>query len=375
MRKISSVVILVLCLLSCKNSSKQIVIKGDIEGLGNETILVYGANNKGDALDTIYANKGKFEYKAPVDTFTQVTFLFKNLEECPVYLDKGDKVDLTGNSSSLDLLKVEGGADINAEMNEFKDGIADLSNKVSDIKSQLYAAYLSGNRTQYEKLSKSPLLVKTQDEIKKKAEVFIRNHTTSPASIYLLNRYFIQASEPNITKIKDLTNVMSGRLKDDPFIQNLVRSMSILSSVEVGKLAPSFSLSNNGNKIISLIDYKNKYVLLHFWATWSEPSLKENTLLRTIKKQFSASNLSILGISLDVDKLAWKGALKKDSLVGEQVCDFNGWNSYAAIQYGVESLPYNVLIDPQGKIVALGLKGAELTKKIEEVFKKDLSIK
>lgn len=103
--------------------------------------------------------------------------------------------------------------------------------------------------------------------------------------------------------------------------------------------------------------------------------MKENTLLRTIKKQFSASNLSILGISLDVDKLAWKGALKKDSLVGEQVCDFNGWNSYAAIQYGVESLPYNVLIDPQGKIVALGLKGAELTKKIEEVFKKDLSIK
>lgn len=374
MRKISSVVILVLCLFSCKNSNKQIVIKGDIEGLGNDVILVYGANNKGDALDTIHAENDKFEYKAKVDTFSQVTLLFKNFEECPIYIDKGDKVKVSGNVSSLDLLKVDGGEE-NDDMNTFKESITDLSKGVSDIKSQLYASYLSGNQKKYNSLVQSPLLLKTQIAVKSKAEAFIKSHPTSLASVYVLDRYFVQDKQLDRAKLLDLTTKMSGKLKDNPIVQNLVRSLSITASLGTGKLAPYISIPNSSKKMITLADFKNKYVLLYFWSTWSESSKKENSLIRGLYKRFKGNNLSALGVSLDVDKIEWKNALKKDSLVGEQVCDFNGWNNSTAIQYGVESLPTSVLIDPQGKIVAFGLQGIELTKKLEEVFRKDQNTK
>lgn len=144
MRKIGTIIMVALCLFSCKNNNKQISIKGEIEGLGNEMILVYGANNKGDALDTIYAKNSKFEYIAPIDTFTQVTLLFKNLEECPIYADKGDKIKVTGTASALSLLKVDG-SETNDDMNTFKESITDLSGTISNIKSQIYASYISGN--------------------------------------------------------------------------------------------------------------------------------------------------------------------------------------------------------------------------------------
>lgn len=363
-----------LCLFSCKNSNKNIVISGEIEGLENEMILVYGANNQGDALDTIYTVNGKFEYKAPIDTFSQVILLFKDFQECPIFVDKGDKVNVFGKSSSLELLHVDGG-EVNEVMNEFKESIADLLNKTSDIKSQIYAAYLSNSYDKYLKLKQSPLLLKSEDEIKTKAEAFISSHSESPVSIYLLNRYFVQSENPDVKKIREITAKMSGILKDNPFIQNLEKSISTLSILEVGRSAPYFTLVNNKKNIVSLANFKNKYVLLHFWATWSEQSLKENSLLRKLKAQFNADDFNILSISLDLDKKIWNDALKADSLVGKQVCDFTGWNNYAVIQYGVESLPKNVLIDPQGKIIASGSLGSELIKKIEEILRKDLSTK
>ncbi len=374
MRKISFAITLMLCLFGCKNKNSHITIKGDIDGLNNEMILVYGADKNGDALDTIYAKNGKFTYKAPIDTFTQVTLHFKNMEECVIFADKGDKIKVSGDASSLDLLKVKGG-DLNKEMNTFKESITDISKATSRLKNELYTSYVSGNEKKYNDLLQSPELLKAEKAIKEKASAFIHTHTFSPISLYLIDKYFVQVENPDATKIKELVNIMSGSLKDSPYMQQLSKTINTDEALAIGKQAPYLSLTNKEKKIITLYDFKEKYLLINFWASWSTPSRKENSQIASLYRRFKANHFAILGISLDVDKNKWEEATKKDSLSWEQVCDFSSWNSPVIQQYGIEALPANVLIDPRGKIMARNLKDKELTKKLEELFIEDTSVK
>jgi len=367
MKKISIAITLMLCLFSCTSKNKKIVIEGDIDGLKNEMILVYGADRNGDALDTIYAKDGEFIYRAPVDTFTQVTLLFKNMEECVIFADKGDKVKISGDISSPDLLKVDGG-DLNDEMNSFKESIADISKSTSKLKKEIYSSYISGNQTKYDELLQSPELIKAAKGIKEKAAAFIRSHTSSLVSVYLLNKYFVQEKNPDIAAIKELSNKLSGSVKDSPLMQQVNKLINTEEVLAAGKQAPSFSIKDIKGAYINLSNFKDKYLLINFWASWSSPSRKENSSINSIYRRFSKNHFAILNISLDTDKMKWKEAIKKDSLSGEQGCDFSGWGSPLVQQYGVEVLPTNVLVDPRGFILARNLEEKDLIRKLEELF-------
>lgn len=370
MRRIGVAVAIILCLGSCKSNRKQIVIEGDIDGMKSDTILVFGADKDGDALDTIYAKDGEFTYKAPVDTFTQVRLLFKNLEECVVFADKGDKIQISGDVSMPDILQVEGN-DLNEEMNKFKESIAEISKSVSKLKNELYTSYVSGNQNKYKELLQSPDLIRANKEIKEKAEAFIRAHISSLASVYLLDRYFVQETNPDIGKIRELVAVLSGSMKDSPFMQQVTKLINAEKAISVGKQAPYFYLPDNKKGYVNLSNYKDKYLLVNFWASWSNPSRKENVTINSIYKRFGKNHFAILNISLDTDKKVWTDAIKRDSLAGEQACDLNGWNSPIAQSYGVEVLPSNILIDPQGSILARNLEEKELIKQLQELFIED----
>ena len=367
MRKISIAITLMLCLFSCTNKNKRIVIKGDIDGLKNEMILVYGAEKNGDALDTIFAKDGEFIYKAPVDTFTQVTLLFKNMEECVVFADKGDKIKISGDVSSLDLLEVSGN-DLNEEMNDFKKSITDISKSTSKLKKELYTSYTSGNQNKYNTLLQSPEYTKATKEIKEKAAAFIRSHTSSLVSVYLLDKYFIQETNPDFAKIKGLITALNGNIKNTPYMQQIMKYLNSVETLKEGKQAPSFSLLNSKKEPVSLYKFKDKYLLINFWASWNSSSREENSRINRIYKRFNKNHFALLGISLDTDKMKWQDAVKRDSLSGEQVCDFNSWSSSVIQQYGIESLPANILIDPRGAIVGRNLEEKDLIKKLEELF-------
>ena len=367
MKNIITIIISVLCLLSCSGKSKKITIKGDIDGLKNEMILVYGASKSGDALDTIFPKKGEFVYKATVDTLTEITFVFKNMEECVVFADKGDKIKIKGEASSIDQLEVSGN-DFNGEMNDFRESISDILKSTKKIRKELYSSYASGNQAGYNSLLQSADWIKASKDIKDKATDFIKSHASSPVSVYLLNKYFIQESNPDYKKIKELIGLINGPVKDSPFIQQIIKSMNSKSALAEGKAAPYFNLPDSKKAYLSLSNYKSKYLLINFWASWSTASKNENSKLNAIYKRFNKNHLVFLGISLDTDKMRWQEAIKRDTLAGDQACDFNGWGSNVIQQYGVESLPANILIDPKGNIVARNLEEKDLIKKLEELF-------
>ncbi|HEY4109877.1 TlpA disulfide reductase family protein [Puia sp.] len=136
----------------------------------------------------------------------------------------------------------------------------------------------------------------------------------------------------------------------------------------VGKQAPDLSLPDVNGKTVSLASYKGKYLLVDFWASWCGPCRQENPNVVRVYNEFKGKNFAILGVSLDKDKDSWLAAIQSDRLAWTHVSDLQYWNSKAVQTFGFGGIPYNVLIDPQGKVVAEGLRGEDLENKLKEVL-------
>ncbi len=136
-----------------------------------------------------------------------------------------------------------------------------------------------------------------------------------------------------------------------------------------GSTAPDIKMNDVNDKPFSLSQLKGKYVLIDFWASWCAPCRRENPNVVAAYKKYKDKNFTVLGVSLDDDKAAWAKAIKDDSLLWTQVSDLKQWNSPVVSLYGFDGIPYNVLIDPQGIIIATSLREDDLEKKLSEVLK------
>lgn len=136
----------------------------------------------------------------------------------------------------------------------------------------------------------------------------------------------------------------------------------------VGKQAPELSLPDVNGKAISLDSYKGKYLLVDFWASWCGPCRAENPNVVSVYNEFKGKNFAILGVSLDRERDAWQEAIRADHLAWTHVSDLKFWSSKAVEAFRFNGIPFNVLIDPQGKIIAQGLRGDDLEKELRSVL-------
>lgn len=161
-----------------------------------------------------------------------------------------------------------------------------------------------------------------------------------------------------------LRNSRPGQLYGD-FLQGL-------KATGLGSQAPAFTQQTPEGKSVTLADYRGKYVLVDFWASWCGPCRQENPALRHVYNTYRGPNFEIVGVSLDDEKnrAKWVKAIADDQLPWVQVSDLRGWQNQAAKRYGILSIPQNFLVDPTGKIVAVNLKAEALQQKLSELIKK-----
>jgi len=136
----------------------------------------------------------------------------------------------------------------------------------------------------------------------------------------------------------------------------------------VGGLAPEIAVSDPDGNPIKLSDFQGKVVLIDFWAAWCKPCRMENPNVVRIYNRFKNKGFEIFGVSLDRDRDAWLQAIKEDRLTWKQGSELKFWQSSFVPTYNLEGIPMTYLVDAEGRIIAKGLRGAELEKKLEEVL-------
>src|SRR5450432_3023303 len=136
----------------------------------------------------------------------------------------------------------------------------------------------------------------------------------------------------------------------------------------IGKTVPELVMADPNGKDISISSFKGKYVLIDFWASWCGPCRMENPNVVKAYNEFKGKNFTILGVSLDKDKDAWKKAISQDHLNWTHMSDLKYWNSQAVETFGFQGIPFNVLVDPSGKVIGESLRGDELDAKLKQVL-------
>lgn len=140
-----------------------------------------------------------------------------------------------------------------------------------------------------------------------------------------------------------------------------------VSEVKVGDVAPDFQLKNPQGELISLSSLRGQFVLIDFWASWCGPCRQENPEMVTLYRDYNKLGFEILGVSLDDDKERWTSAIAKDGMDWLHVSDLRGWKSAAGKLYSVEAIPHTVLLDKEGKVIAVGLRGEGLRQRLDQL--------
>jgi peroxiredoxin len=192
-------------------------------------------------------------------------------------------------------------------------------------------------------------------------------NSSSIVPAYILYREY--AYKLTADQLEAKIALFSTSLNDLSYIKDLREIVKKKRKVEIGAQAIDFSGVTPQGDTIKLSDYKGKYVLVDFWASWCGPCRKENPNFVNVYNKFKDKGFNILGVSLDKSKDSWIKAIEKDQLTWKHISDLKFWDSEPAQLYCVRSIPSNVLIDPSGKIIARNLLGEELNKKLEEIFK------
>lgn len=354
-----SCVLLLFLLPVLASAQSKLTINGKIKGLSDSSrVVLLDMNRQTDTLASSAVKKGSFTIKTTLREPMIVSLDFGGGRNLVTFLDNNN-IKITGDINDLKKLKVKG-SETHNDFKEFQSTFDPLFERLGKINQRLQM----GERSD----SLLSAMERNKDTIQQTIDLFVDKHTGSPVSAFLLAATFqlnedIMIADQRFSKLKPAaTGNMYGN-----YLQETIAETKITA---VGSMAADFTQADTSGKPVSLSSFRGKYVLLDFWASWCGPCRQENPNVVASFKKFSAKNFTVLGVSLDRpgQKDKWLQAIHADNLTWTHVSDLQFWNNAVAQQYRVQSIPQNLLIGPDGKIIAKNLRGAALDQKLCEIL-------
>ena len=332
--------------------------------------LAYIAQGK-KVVDSVEIKNGLFEFKGSVESpaVAGVTVkhdaapLTKRMDIIGFYLENAS-ISITA-TDSVKRAAITGSV-INDDNKALTLSMKPLRDKMNALK-----AVWTGVKPQPE----NPLYVKAADSLRnmiaqEKALYmkFIDSHPNSYIALVTFNNVGLGYNfDPQLAEQQ--FNKFSTALKTSALGKQEAETIATAKKKEVGALAMDFAQNDVNNKLVKLSDFKGKYVLIDFWASWCAPCRAENPNVVKAYNQLKGKNFEIIGVSLDDKKAPWLKAIEHDGLPWVNVSDLKGWKNEVALKYGVSAVPQNILLDPAGRVIAKNLRGEELLSKLSTLVK------
>ena len=368
----------VLTLAAIQGKAQQkLTVNGSVAGF-KETVEKVYVNYRGTdswKTDSATVTDGKytlsFDLAEPASIMVRARF---KKTETPRTAKRSDMAQLFLEPGTVAVTHVDSFSNVKAKGSKAQSAYEALNEKLkatndamSALNDEYRALMAKKDEAGIAKLEEKADAIQAQQKEIYKAE--LNANPKSPLALYMLDRvagYDINAEEvePLFTKLPEAT-------KQLPSGKTMAEKIKTAKLTGIGVIAPEFTQNDTLGNPIALSSFRGKYLLIDFWASWCGPCRKENPNVVKAFQKYKDKGFTILGVSLDQPnaKEKWLKAIHDDNLTWTQVSDLQYWKNAVAVQYGVQAIPQNYLLDPSGKIVGKNLRGEELDKKLAELLK------
>jgi peroxiredoxin len=374
--------LLAICILgfwgcSQKNKEARYTIAGSIQHSGNQKLILQELMLEGGAsvtLDTITLKEdGKFSF----------SFLAK--KEGLYRIAIQNEID---NGFEILVINDEKNIQVNADPNNYESFVIKGS-KASEALNQFFKSFRIKEEAFFATVEKLQTLQKsngdpaTIDQLQKEQIIKIndinqfveKTITENEHPIVLMNVLGLSLRYMESSSVLAYARAAAEKTKA-PFLakfvttlNNQIQANTKSTPISVGQPAPEIAMADPNGKVTTLSSLKGKYVLVDFWASWCGPCRAENPNVVSAFEKFKNKKFTVLGVSLDDDKAAWQEAIRADKLNWQHISDLKKWESTVVSTYQFQGIPFNVLLDTNGIIIAKDLRGQALQDTLSSILK------